>query len=84
MINVADLLEAGFRPVRKTPPRPLNATDRGGRYNCRVGTEPSAVAPGQMQDKRPPRDFDAALPRSVRCLLGIISARKNGCQRWQP
>src|SRR5215213_3627144 len=36
--------------------------------DCRVGTEPSAVAPGQMQVTRPLHHVDPALPRSVLCL----------------
>ena len=35
-------------------------------------TEPSAVAPGQMQAIRPQRELNPALPRSVLCLLGIL------------
>ena len=53
-------------------------------YFCRVGTEPSAVAPGQTQETRPKIDFDPALPRSVLCLpanlrnehpLGMVVAK---------
>ena len=38
---------------------------------CRIGTVPSAVAPGQTQSQRALVVVDPALPRSVLCLLGI-------------
>jgi hypothetical protein len=44
-------------------------------YFCRIGTEPSAVAPGQTQETRPKIDFDPALPRSVLCLPGEFEER---------
>ena len=40
---------------------------------CRVGTVPSAVAPGQRQPTRVKTKVDPALPLSVPCLLGIAS-----------
>jgi hypothetical protein len=38
---------------------------------CRVGTEPSAVAPGQTQSSGVFVVFDPALPRSVLCFANI-------------
>src|SRR6185369_15267346 len=39
-------------------------------YDCRVGTVPSAVAPGQRHAGCVYLAFDPALPRSVLCLPG--------------
>ncbi len=36
---------------------------------CREATEPSAVAPGQLQQTRQKVYFDPALPRSVLCFF---------------
>src|SRR6185369_6778729 len=47
---------------------------------CRVGTEPSAVAPGQLQSTNQKTTCDPALPRSVLCLLGKSLAYSN----WSP
>ncbi len=41
---------------------------------CRVGTVPSAVAPGQTLAAGVSLASDPALPRSVLCLLGITYA----------
>ena len=43
-----------------------------------IGTEPSAVAPGQIQANRPVREFDPALLRSVLCLTGIGAPLRPG------
>ena len=54
---------AGFAQKLVTPRSALGL--------CRVGTEPSAVAPGQSDGAGVYLAFDPALPRSVLCLLGI-------------
>jgi hypothetical protein len=43
----------------------------GAKHRCRIGTVPSAVAPGQSLSPRVLILFDPALPRSVLCLSGI-------------
>src|SRR5215212_7279460 len=69
---------AGSREVSK--PETCGREIRSARAACsRVGTEPSAVAPGPTSTNRPLNEIDPALPRSVLLLftgLHHVAARE--------